>query len=143
MKKKLIRSGVFETNSSSSHSVSIADENKDFVLDMIYPNDEGIIVLFGGEFGWDWFKHNDALTKANYAAVAHKHNPDLVIEVIKEQTGADHVVLAFTSDYDGPDHYVAIIETHPLYDIGDIEPFNRRDLKPIINLKTCVNRELS
>lgn len=43
----------------------------------------------------------------------------------------------------GPDHYVAIIETHPLYDIGDIEPFNRRDLKPIINLKTCVNRELS
>lgn len=102
MKKKLIRSGVFETNSSSSHSVSIADENKDFVLDMIYPNDEGIIVLFGGEFGWDWFKHNDALTKANYAAVAHQHNPDLVIEVIKEQTGADHVVFAFTSDYDGP-----------------------------------------
>lgn len=102
MKKKLIRSGVFETNSSSSHSISIGDENKHFVLDMLYPNKEGIIILLGGEFGWDWFKHNDALTKANYAAVAHQHNPDLVIDVIKEQTGADHVVLAFTGDYDGP-----------------------------------------
>lgn len=47
----------------------------------------------------DWFKHNDALTKANYAAVAHQHNPDLVVDIIKEQTGADHVVLAFSTDY--------------------------------------------
>ena len=47
MKKKLIRSGVFETNSSSSHSVSVANETKEFVLDTIYPDQDGIIELRG------------------------------------------------------------------------------------------------
>jgi len=102
---KLIRKNVFETNSSSSHSLSIADETKEFVLDTIYPDQNGVIELTGGEFGWEWFKHNDAQTKANYAAVDFEGNKDLVDmldEVIREQTGAEVVKHAFTGDYDGP-----------------------------------------
>lgn len=102
MKKFLIRRGVFETNSSSAHSVSLAGTDKEFIFDTISPDENGKITLNGGEFGWEWFKHNDALTKANYAAVAHKNNPDLVREVIMEQTGCDEVVFNFSDDYDHP-----------------------------------------
>lgn len=98
MKKTLIRSGVFETNSSSSHSISIADETKEFVLDTLYPDDDGIVRLIGGEFGWGWFKHNDALTKANYAAQALHYN-DVLIDVIKEQTGAIDVIINVENGY--------------------------------------------
>jgi hypothetical protein len=102
MKKKLIRSGVFETNSSSSHSVSVADENKEFVLDTIYPDQDGIIELRGDEFGWEWFKCNDAETKANYAAQQFENNEsalDVLKEVIMEQTGAEDVVFRLENGY--------------------------------------------
>jgi hypothetical protein len=102
MKKTLIRSGVWETNSSSSHSVSIADETKQFVLDTLYPNDEGVIVIEGDEFGWDWFKHNDAATKASYAAIQFQYDDttlDLIREIIMEQTGADDVTFNLDSGY--------------------------------------------
>lgn len=94
MKKKLIRVGVFETNSSSSHSISIASTEKEFVMDSIYPDQFGVITINGGEFGWDWFKHNDALTKASYAAQQFSSNDsslETLAEVIKEQTGAEEV----------------------------------------------------
>jgi hypothetical protein len=92
--KKLIRNSVFETNSSSSHSVSIADETKEFVLDTIYPDQDGVIEIHGGEYGWEWFKHNDAETKASYIAQQFQHNEDVldrIREVIMEQTGAEEV----------------------------------------------------
>jgi hypothetical protein len=95
MKKKLIRSGVFETNSSSSHSVSVANETKEFVLDTIYPDQDGVVEVSGDEFGWQWFKYNDAQTKASYAAQQFAHNDDeldKLKEVIMEQTGAEDVV---------------------------------------------------
>lgn len=92
--KKLIRNNVFETNSSSSHSVSIADDTKEFVLDTIYPDQDGIIEIYGDEFGWAWFKHNDAQTKASYIAQQFQYNEnalDTIREVIMEQTGANDV----------------------------------------------------
>lgn len=107
MKKKLVRHGVFETNSSSSHSISIADSTKEFVLETIYPDQNGNIQLTGGEFGWDWEKYNDAITKANYCAVdsiGNDNNREMLIEVIKEQTGAEHVEILCDNDYDKP-HY--------------------------------------
>lgn len=99
--KKLIRKGVFETNSSSSHSVSIADENKEFVLDTIYPNQHGTIIVRGDEYGWDWFKHNDAETKASYAAQQFANDSDMLEKleyVIKEQTGAERVIFEGLDD---------------------------------------------
>jgi hypothetical protein len=114
MKKKLIRSGVWETNSSSSHSVSVADDTKEFVLDTIYPDQYGIVEISGDEFGWDWFKHNDAQTKANYAAQQFAHNDDsleLLKEVIASQTGAQEVVfVGLNSGYVDHDS-MGILET--------------------------------
>jgi hypothetical protein len=93
--KQLIRKGVFETNSSSSHSIAIATEDKEFVLDTIYPDQNGIITVHGDEYGWEWFKHNDSQTKASYAAQGFANDDfqlDTLKEVIMEQTGATDVV---------------------------------------------------
>jgi hypothetical protein len=64
---KQVRSEIFESNSSSSHSVSICvDNNKDGIYDTILPDDNGVITLTGGTFsseGHVWLK---AIEKANY-----------------------------------------------------------------------------
>lgn len=99
--KQLIRKGVFETNSSSSHSIAIATEDKEFVLDTIYPNQDGIIVINGDEYGWEWFKHNDAETKASYAAQSFVNDDDsldILKEVIMEQTGATEIIFSGLSE---------------------------------------------
>lgn len=99
--KKLIRKGVFETNSSSSHSIAIASEDKEFVLDTIYPDQHGTIIIRGDEYGWDWFKHNDAETKASYAAQQFANDSDMLEKleyVIKEQTGAERVIFEGLDD---------------------------------------------
>lgn len=112
--KKEIRHGVFETNSSSSHSISIAKGNEEFLMDSIIPDEYGHIHLRGGEFGWSWEKFNDALTKANYCAV-HASDPanlkrdaahlkEMLVEVIKDQTGASEVVFELSTDWDSPNH---------------------------------------
>jgi len=84
------RSKVFETNSSSTHSVTISME--DGLLTTMQLDDSGCIVLTGGEFGWQWERYNDTLTKANYCAVAGSNNA-MLIRIIKFVTGAKHVVL--------------------------------------------------
>ncbi len=83
-----IRRGTFETNSSSTHSISI-DESCDEMFDTIIPNSDGIIELNGGEFGWQEEEFNDALTKANYCYVDNIHDPkklEELISVISQQT---------------------------------------------------------
>ena len=96
--KKLIRNGVFETNSSSAHSISIADDTKEFVFDTLYPDENGSIIINGDEFGRDWFKYNDARTKASYAALSLGLH-SVLIDVIKEQTGALEVGLKVDEGY--------------------------------------------
>lgn len=59
-----IRKGVFETNSSSSHSICIDD--KTFILDTLIPDADGVITIKAGQFGWEWKKYNDAKAKASY-----------------------------------------------------------------------------
>jgi len=96
---KKIRSKVFETNSSSSHSISIVEGEEGF-YDTIYPDEKGIIILGGEEFGWEWEKYTCALTKATYCAQDCWHDPDkrdMLIEVLQEQTGA--ITIEF--DYSG------------------------------------------
>lgn len=122
--KKLIRHNVWETNSSSSHSISIADDNKEFVLDYIYPDQNGVITLDGGEFGWEWFKHNDALTKANYVAASYGLIEALK-EAIIEQTGASDVIYRGSSDYDSNWSYV----DHDSYGVA---PSTKEDIKKFI-----------
>lgn len=91
--KKLIRTGVFETNSSSAHSITLASATQQFILDTIYPDQFGRVYVNGGEFGWEWRKYNDAQTKLDYA---YQGNVDVEMleRVVKEQTGATEVVFS-------------------------------------------------
>jgi hypothetical protein len=90
---KNIRRGIFETNSSSSHSISIVDGSG--ILDTIIPDDNGNIILTGGEFGGAWERINDSLTKANYCAVDVQNDPDklrMLRDVIMDHTGCNDVI---------------------------------------------------
>jgi hypothetical protein len=96
--RKSMRINVFETNSSSQHSVSIASVEKEYVLDTSFiPNEQdGNIYLNGDEFGWNFDYFNDALTKANYCAEYSKnkeYETEMLKEVIQEQTGANDVII--------------------------------------------------
>lgn len=94
--KKQIRQGVFETNSSSTHSVSIPEEiNPLFTKNTLISDENNNIILHGGEFGWEIEDYTDALTKANYVATAVKWDEDklqLLEEVIKEKTSCNKVI---------------------------------------------------
>jgi hypothetical protein len=98
--KKLVRNSVFETNSSSSHSISVSKDNMDFVMDTIYPDQDGVITVLGQEFGWAWLKFNDAMTKLAYLMQDQGNSHmDKIIEVVKEQTGALEVIFDANGGY--------------------------------------------
>jgi len=61
--KTCTRRGVFETNSSSSHSISI--DTSDYFTSMLQVRN-GKVVSFGGEFGWEEMRYTDAKTKLDY-----------------------------------------------------------------------------
>jgi hypothetical protein len=123
----LIRKNCFETNSSSSHSVSLAGEDKDFVLDTIYPDDSGVVEIDLQGFGWEWFKHNTAADKAAYAWIQFEHNEmtrEVILDIIKEQTGANEV--KFVKDpFDSLGSYID-------HDSHGIVSSDRKDLRNFI-----------
>jgi hypothetical protein len=83
------------------HSIHIASGKKAYST--ITPDENGQIVLRGGEFGWEVKAYRDPLTKANYAAVDTIGNEVLramLIEVIKNHTGAKDVIFDISEDYD-------------------------------------------
>lgn len=94
------RESVFETNSSSTHSICIS--NKKDILDMLPVDDKGVCSIHPGEFGWEIADYSDAPTKASYClAFAKTEDPedgssigceDMLREVVMEATGAKEVV---------------------------------------------------
>lgn len=60
---EVVRRGVFETNSSSSHVLSIGWG--EFGADRI-PLDDGVCRIYPGEFGWGYERYQDAASKASY-----------------------------------------------------------------------------
>lgn len=78
---RLVRERMFETNSSSSHSITVT--SKPFVLET--PVKMGVVVG-DEEFGWNWTKHNDFETKLKYC-IQDGVDRDLLCEVIEEVTG--------------------------------------------------------
>lgn len=128
MKKVLVRHGVFETNSSSCHSVSVATENTDLLMDTLYPNEDGIVVINGGKFGRYFERHNDAQTKASYAATSTLYGLDAGVlkEVILEQTGAEKVLLNVSEDYSSP--YSSYID----HESTDVCPRGKKELRDFI-----------
>lgn len=95
------RYNVFETNSSSTHSISIA-ASSDGVYETLPVDDNGVVHLRGGEFGWGWCKYRDAETKANYCAITVYDCDDkrsMLVDVIKEVTGATEVLFDLNASY--------------------------------------------
>jgi hypothetical protein len=114
-----VRCNVFETNSSSSHSITIADRyyHKDNIPEELFETIEqdeyGEITLTGGEFGWSYDQYSDALTKANYAAIDSYHCPimqQMLIEVIMEHTGCAKVVIDINFDWSVSANAVSYID---------------------------------
>lgn len=79
---KQIRSKVFETNSSSSHSLTVAPaEVVDFSTFISKDQaKEGVLVVEYGEFGWEKDYHYDFRTKLSY-----------LLTDIKCSTGSDDI----------------------------------------------------
>jgi hypothetical protein len=106
-KLKKIRQNVFETNSSSSHSISISEKNDSDLMDnTLIPNEDGNIILLGGEFGWDIEDFHDAQTKASYMAIyatewAREECEEftkILKDVIQKQTGCKEVIFKLGGD---------------------------------------------
>lgn len=67
-KHRQIRQGTWETNSSSTHSVTIMSGPRETpLLEAYCPEEEGVFELVGGEFGWDREEYTDFDTKLKYA----------------------------------------------------------------------------
>jgi hypothetical protein len=91
-----IRSNVFETNSSSSHSFTCKVETEG-KLEVIVPDKMGNITLNGGDFSEAEFFIRTALQKANAIAVYCEVTGNNVVrsmleEVLTKQTGAEKVI---------------------------------------------------
>lgn len=117
MKHILCRQGMFETNSSSTHSVVIdrnylrwkeqAPEDGHLYLESVFPRWENNTFsteykVKGGEFGWEWRLYNSLDEKLSYLTTFVKeyspqHEPFL-LEVFKEQTGLDLIFEEMTEE---------------------------------------------
>lgn len=101
--KKLIRNSVFETNSSSCHSISIG---KSDVYDSVIPNEDGVIELLPMQFGWEQERYNDAHVKMSYLWIYIKDwcgkDEESFMEtfqrVVCRHTGASNVTMAPDED---------------------------------------------
>lgn len=109
MSIKLVRRSVFETNSSSCHSISLSSGD---VYDSISPNEYGVIVVGSGEFGWQEETYSDPEARLNYAYIyamdwSGEKKEDFLStlkEVVKEHTGATDVVHHKTNSKWGYDY---------------------------------------
>ncbi|MFA6989755.1 MAG: hypothetical protein WC197_06780 [Candidatus Gastranaerophilaceae bacterium] len=99
MNKPKIRKSIFETNSSSTHSIIFSKENG---IDQTIKSENGIIKIEVGEYGWDVDSFYYPQEKASYLATAIKNyysdeKRKILIEnfvnAIKEISGATDVFI--------------------------------------------------
>lgn len=112
-----IRKGFFETNSSSTHSITLGDAQEMSICTSLRPNKYGTVIIDGGcEFGWEQDTYYDAKTKSAYAWIIIRDwseptdifSPDskskeerlkMFENVIKNQTGCREIVYFDDSGY--------------------------------------------
>lgn len=102
-----IRKNVFETNSSSTHSISF-DENSFIPTEL--PVYDGQVTIYTGEFGWEVESYTDPATKASYALVHAQNHPEL-LDMLREaiQWGVgDGVEVIFDLDEDNTDPWSTV-----------------------------------
>jgi hypothetical protein len=99
-----IRNSVFETNSSSSHSVTLQFSDSNDLCDTIPLNEKGQIVLDGGDFSYTEMLIEGALCKANFIAVymtvyGNEALKKRFEKILKEQTGASEIIYNIRMTY--------------------------------------------
>lgn len=108
----VIRHSVFETNSSSSHSISIA--GGEYKPDRLLVED-GVCRVYPGEFGWEVEDYYDAATKASYCVTyimnctcddQRDEEQEMLRRVIAQNTGADEVQFVKSCDEFWPWGYI-------------------------------------
>jgi len=79
--KKQVRKNIFETNSSSTHSIVVGNNGED-----IYAGLPRKLEFHGDEFGWEHRLYTDTQTKADYlfTSLLYMDNPLEYMERIKE-----------------------------------------------------------
>lgn len=113
-----LRSKVFETNSSSSHSLTLSAE---LLTKQPLPPEvlrAGVLKVTGGEYGWEWYRYYLPVNKINYLAAqalqdmgsdvagdaqtARQTSPafDLLCEVVESHTGCKVELSSFQSEID-------------------------------------------
>jgi len=101
------RQNVFETNSSSTHSITMGKDTE--LYDVLPVNQNGDLAFGSNSFGWDINDFNDPITKAQYALAYASWWPrtkDLIVSVLLEQTGARKIYIdgkdINSYDWNGP-----------------------------------------
>ena len=96
------RIDIFETNSSSSHSISFNPWKSGKDGNNFIPDENGNVYVTGADFGWEWASYNDSVTKANYYLERYKNEPDrveLLKKVIEDYTGFNVIIVENTGGY--------------------------------------------
>lgn len=94
---KVVRKGIFETNSSSSHSISIVGG---IYTPDTFPIENGVCKVYPGEFGWEEYRSYSAAVKASYCLTYIKIGKDDAVDdddtqshmlrnVLKKVTGCE------------------------------------------------------
>jgi hypothetical protein len=86
---KVTRLAVFETVSSSQHSITLSTGVPSRV-DMLPRSDDGYHISTG-EFGWGVDRFTDASTKASYCLTDNKENPER-LQMLRETLEAEGFV---------------------------------------------------
>lgn len=129
--KIITRNGMPETNSSSSHSVTISGKqnNSDPKLYNLKVDPDGVLRIANiiGNFSWSWSKYNDSYSKTLYVIGLCEYDDqkkDILVEALKEVTGAIRVEFAW--------------EKNPLEDEApNVDHQSREDMYSLI----CENKE--
>lgn len=97
--KTIIRKGCFETNSSSTHSITIDESSSADMLQTV-PLEDGVFRhTLCGEYGWEQETYHDIESKIDYMAIYARdwggnrsdELKETLVRVIKEHTAASSV----------------------------------------------------
>lgn len=91
---KIIRKSVFETNSSSTHVISITKHRE-------YQLPKHVDFKFG-EFGWEYEVYKDTSDKANYlyTMIKYFNNKEVYINTIKKYLDEENISYTFETETD-------------------------------------------
>ena len=101
--KRTVRRSVFESNSSSMHSISIIGGDR---MNKFLPvSDDGKVHIQYGEFGWGYNVLKTPSQKTSYLITDQRESHDLIKQAVKDYAGLELVIEEKPSNF-YPEGYV-------------------------------------